>query len=305
MHGRLKVKTSKEQEEEQKIKKREQAYHFRNLTEKLFQLRPNLNENDNLDEFFKLSSEILLINSDFYTVWNIRREALMAQVDRIKQHQPQDDPEEKSNEAENEGANDNDVEKEILKIWKCELSFTFDCLRKNEKSYSVWQHRIWVLSKMPKSEYEMEIKICNNFLVKDERNFHCWDYRSFISDLADRDIEKEFEFTTEKIRSNFSNFSAWHRRHKLLIKASTLGENCPKGCNLKLIWNDEYNMILNALYTDPTDQSPWLYHNWLVKNSDGRFTSEQMRKLIELQELEPDNKCVKQAIELSNRYIKS
>lgn len=278
MHGRLKVKTTKEQEEERRIKEREKAYHFRHLTQKLFDLRPNIKTVDNHEEFFKLTAELLLINPDFYTVWNIRKETILEHVDR---HPDQAET-----------------------IWKNELSFTIDCLKKNEKSYSVWQHRIWILSKMPRSEYESEILLCNTFLEKDERNFHCWDYRSYISDIAQTDIQKEFEFTTEKIKSNFSNFSAWHRRHKLLIRCLLMPEElCPKSCNLKLIWKDEYNMILNALFTDPSDQSPWLYHNWLVKNNFGLFSQEQIDSLRTLEEMEPDNKWVKQAIDLSMNYL--
>lgn len=270
MHGRLKVKTSKEQEEEQKVKEREKAYHYLNLSEKLFHLRPNINNPENLTEILKLSSEVLLTNPDFYTAWNIRKEALLAS-----------DP-----------------------CWKDELSFTMECLKKNEKSYSVWQHRIWVLSKMPQSEYDNEIKLCNSFLAKDERNFHCWDYRSYICDIAQRDIKDEFDFTTEKIERNFSNFSAWHRRHKLLIKGLALPDGqCPESCDLRLIWNREYEMILKALFTDPSDQSVWLYHNWLVKNNFGKFSQEQLNKLKLLEELEPENECLKQALELASKYI--
>lgn len=278
MHGRLKVKTTKEQEEERKIKERERAYHFRHLSQKLFGLRTSIKTADSHEEFFKLTSELLLLNPDFYTVWNIRREALLEHVSR------------------HPGEADN--------VWRNELSFTIDCLKKNEKSYSVWQHRIWILSKMPRSEYDTEILLCNTFLSKDERNFHCWDYRSYISDIAQADLEKELDFTTEKIRSNFSNFSAWHRRHKLLIKALSLPEDkCNNKCNLRIIWKDEYKMVLNALFTDPSDQSPWLYHNWLIKNNYGNFSQEEFNNLMTLQEMEPDNRWVKQAVELSKKYI--
>lgn len=270
MHGRLKVKTSKEQEEEQKIREREKAYNFRRLTKELFDLRPNTAEN--YEEIFKLTTQLLLINPDFYTAWNIRREALLTHVEES--------------------------------TWKDELAFTIDCLRKNEKSYSVWQHRVWILSKMPKSEYESEILLCNSFLTKDERNFHCWNYRSHICDIAQTDLKKEFDFTTSKIHSNFSNFSAWHRRHKLLLKGLAMPEDeCPEASNLRIIWPEEYNMALNAIFTDPSDQSPWLYHNWLVKNNFGHLGQDQMDKLVALQELEPSNRWVKQALALVREYI--
>lgn len=302
MHGRLKIKTSKEQEEEQKQKRKQTSVHFRHLTQRLLRLRPQVNSIDDHEDFFKLSTEILLMNSDFYTVWNIRREALTAHVDKLKSSVPVNA--DHAEQPENQDLND-DITNKIMDVWKDELSFTNDCLKKNQKSYSVWQHRIWILSKMPKSAYEKEIMICNSLLAKDERNFHCWDYRSYISDVvADRDLEKEFEFTTEKIRSNFSNFSAWHRRHKLLLRGLAMPvDKCPKSCDLRLIWISEYELILNALFTDPSDQSPWLYHNWLVRNSFGNFGDKQLANLKTLRELEPDNKWLKQALELSTQYL--
>lgn len=276
IHSQLRIKTTKEQEEEQKIKDRERSFHFRDLTQQLFKLRPTIGVDNNIDEIFKLSNEILLIEPDFYTVWNIRKETLL-----IYNHE-------------------NDES-----IWKNELSFTRECLKKNEKSYSVWQHRIWILSKMSHSEYNGEIELCNNFLMKDERNFHCWDYRSYISDVMGADIEKELEFTTDKIRNNFSNFSAWHRRHKLFLKGLQMDQaDLPRSCNLLLVWNQEYEMILNALYTDPNDQSPWLYHNWLIKNNLGQLSKDHIEKLKTLEELEPDNRWVKQALELAISNLK-
>lgn len=275
MHGRLKVKTSKEQEEELKIKEREKAYNYRRLSDKLFDTRHELGTRDNLDEFFKLTSELLLINPDFYTAWNIRREALLANLANLQS------------------------DAEIKSMWKAELDFTVDCLRKNEKSYSVWQHRIWILAQLPQSKYDEEILLCNSLLAKDERNFHCWDYRNYICDIAQEDLEKELDFTTDKIRSNFSNFSAWHRRHKLLLRALALrdGER-PPSCDLKLIWPAEYRTILDAVFTDPSDQSPWLYHNWLVRNNLGNLKQEHLDKLQVLMDVEPDNRWIKQAVEL-------
>lgn len=309
MHGRTRIKTTKEKELEQKIKDREKAYHLKHLTEKIFELRKDVMKAQKLDVTLELASELLLINPDFYTVWNIRKEIIIALLDRLRASPTNKENEDgcQSEICENSPHSQViDIDKNVKELLKGEMLFTIQCLKKNEKSYSVWQHRLWMLSKMPECEYINELALCTLFLEKDERNFHCWDYRNYISELAKANIKDEMDFTTEMIKRNFSNFSAWHRRHKLFLKGSRMPkELCPDNCDIEKCWLNEYQMVLEALFTDPSDQSPWKYHNFLVRNNYNLLNSQHLDTLKELAEMEANNNWVFKAISLVEDTIRN
>lgn len=58
------------------------------------------------------------------------------------------------------------------------------------------------------------------------RAVHAWNYRRYIlASAPDRRPEAaELAYTTRKIEANFSNFSAWHQRSKILASMWAKGE---------------------------------------------------------------------------------
>ena len=119
-----------------------------------------------------------------------------------------------------------------------------------------------------------EISLCNKFFLADDRNFHCWNYRvqiltlicNYYNNTFDKFIEKELDFTLEKVKKNFSNFSAWNYRTKL-IPIYFIQKNIKWNTKNALdFFNNDLELLKKAIYTDPKDQSPWNYQSWIITN---------------------------------------
>lgn len=108
-------------------------------------------------------------------------------------------------------------------------------------------------------------------LALDSRNFHGWGYRRSvvveIERLSGKSLrEEEFAYTTKMIKTNLSNFSAWHYR-SVLIPEVLLGRDAGE-IERKEMLDAELELITQALYTDPYDQSLWFYHQFLMATFD-------------------------------------
>jgi len=182
-------------------------------------------------------SKVVLENPDFATLWNFRRE--------IIQHlHPVEDVEARK------------------AACVAEFTLTQECLGVNPKSYPVWYHREWVLQWGKCAwQWPVELKLTAKLLALDDRNFHCWTYRRNVVRIAGVAADAELGFTTSKIESNFSNYSAWHYRSKLL-PAIHSGEAAASA--LAAVLREELELVRNAFFTAPEDSSAWFYHRWLI-----------------------------------------
>ncbi|XP_065364443.1 geranylgeranyl transferase type-2 subunit alpha [Calliphora vicina] len=256
MHGRLKVRTT---EEERERKKKEQALKvkaYKAAMGKIMSKRKNLEYDD---EMLMYTTPILQRNPDVSTLWNIRRECILAKVNKLKE-------EEKKTVDEEEVKGDN--VQDIQKVFETEIYLTEQCLLVNPKSYNIWHHRMWLLEQAPQANWQREVLLCNKYLKMDERNFHTWDYRRYVVEKAEVAKQEELDFCTEKIKVNFSNYSSWHHRSLLLpVLYPYEGEAKPMRPMSEEKLKEELEMVLTAAFTDPNDSSAWFYQRWLLGNS--------------------------------------
>uniref|UniRef100_A0A5S6R434 Geranylgeranyl transferase type-2 subunit alpha n=1 Tax=Trichuris muris TaxID=70415 RepID=A0A5S6R434_TRIMR len=237
MHGRKRSTLKSDEAEAEKERQKQKLDLYRKARDELFsKIKAGFD-----GEAMEISKAILSSNPDFTTLWNHRRKYILGLL------------------ANDCSATNGDASEKIL---ESELRLTQACLLKNPKSYSAWHHRYWTLSRMRSPDFSSEFALIDSGLQEDDRNFHCWDYRRLVCRLANRPLEEELSFSEKKVNDNFSNFSAWHYRSRMLSQLRPGGD---EGMPIELnAFFEELSLSRNGIFTDPDDQSCWLYQNWLT-----------------------------------------
>jgi len=139
------------------------------------------------------------------------------------------------------------------------------------------------------SDLQKELQLCSALLNLDARNFNVWNYRRSVCSRANVCPQSEFDFTTMKIKEDFSNFSAWHYRTKLIPQLVRFQQK-----TIEEYWQlieEEFTFVKAALFTDPQDQSGWFYHRWLLGNISqlqSKTNSEILRALGQNEKVEEE-----------------
>uniref|UniRef100_A0A663EXM8 Geranylgeranyl transferase type-2 subunit alpha n=1 Tax=Aquila chrysaetos chrysaetos TaxID=223781 RepID=A0A663EXM8_AQUCH len=103
-----------------------------------------------------------------------------------------------------------------------------------------------------------ERALCDRLLAADPRNFHAWEHRRTLA--AEEDPEAELAFAGTLLSRDFSNFSAWHHRSRLLAPTRTpASPGGGAGALPPHRLQTELELVQNAVFTDPNDQSAWVY----------------------------------------------
>lgn len=140
MHGRVKVRTSAEEAIRKKKEDDLKAKAYRNGMDKILAMRSGSKLDQNL---LDLSAKILSVNPDLTTLWNIRRECILKMSAGVEPD---------------------------MSLFDRDLGFTESCLQIQPKSYGAWHHRVWILENSPNPDWDKEVKLCTNYLKRDERN---------------------------------------------------------------------------------------------------------------------------------------
>ncbi|XP_063901682.1 geranylgeranyl transferase type-2 subunit alpha-like [Zophobas morio] len=260
MHGRIKVRTTEEQNLQKHKEQQKKLTAYRMGMKQILATRDADSYNK---DSLALSAQLLTINPDIYTLWNYRKEVVLIEIKKSYQDEVADD-------------------QKLIHFFEEELRLTEQCLLSNPKSYGSWHHRYWILNHHTKPNWQREFDLCNKYVSLDDRNFHCWDFRRLIVNKIGISLADEIAFSTERININFSNYSSWHYRSTLQILND---ENS--------VANDLI-LVQNAVFTDPIDTSAWFYLRWVLSHPGiTKIQKEDLLNALEqLQELEPECKWI-------------
>ncbi|KAK5635056.1 hypothetical protein RRF57_010768 [Xylaria bambusicola] len=167
---------------------------------------------------FQLTSKLLRLNPEYYTIWNVRRRCLTSGL--LSRPSAGSSPS-KASPSTSQSATTNlssatssssssaaiplspaspttgksgttaDAEAGVntdVDVLRFELAFTVPLLMEFPKCYWIWKYRKWILEqailRLPRpvasSVWEAELALASKMLVKDRRNFHAWGYRRYL-----------------------------------------------------------------------------------------------------------------------------
>ncbi|KXX75003.1 Geranylgeranyl transferase type-2 subunit alpha [Madurella mycetomatis] len=311
------ARTSRVGTEEQRLRDLEKIKKYRELED---QVRSCVSQADYSLDLFHLTSKLLRLNPEYYTIWNVRRRCLIsglfsrpsagsscskasstsspsattttssascsASSSTATPPNPASPTAGKSGTTAEPDAAAAAAEKQDLDLIKSELLFTIPLLLESPKCYWIWSYRLWILrqaiERLPapaaRRIWEEELGLASKMLGKDRRNFHAWGYRRHVVAQLESPtlggtsmVEAGFQYTYDMIKSDLSNFSAWHSRSKLIPRL--LDERGADDEARRAFLDQELDQIREALNVGPEDQSLWYYHQFLMLNLvslDGR-----------------------------------
>ncbi|KAF4125944.1 geranylgeranyl transferase type-2 subunit alpha [Geosmithia morbida] len=213
-HGGVARSTQPRTEEQRRIDL-DKISHYRDLEN---QVRKKTSQKDYSQETLDLTSKLLRLNPEYYTIWNIRRRCItygFSSGQSGGSHLPKESQTSSpkttpplssatslsassaktlsSLELQTAGKSGTTAEadkgyKEDREVIKTELTFTVPLLMEFPKCYWIWSHRLWALNQsierlpvpVARKVWEEELGLVGKLLHRDSRNFHAWGYRRYV-----------------------------------------------------------------------------------------------------------------------------
>ncbi|KAF5642586.1 geranylgeranyl transferase type-2 subunit beta [Fusarium sp. NRRL 52700] len=317
-HGIARAARSRTEEQRQQDLDKIQKY--RSLED---DIRQKISDNNYGTETFQLTSKLLRLNPEYYTIWNARRRCLIygllskpsagSLLSKESQNTSAIDTRTASSDASLPSSlteipprpspptagktgtmTDSDAGTDVI---GSELGFTVPLLMEFPKCYWIWNYRLWTLDRaierldvsIARRIWEEELGLVSKMLTKDRRNFHAWGYRRHVvaqleSTVLNGQSLVEFEFEYTT-KKIYEDLSNFSAWHnRSQLITRLLNERRADDASRKDLLDKEIEIIREALNVGPEDQSLWYYHQFLVLNLANPSSSRQIAPNLTIEE---------------------
>ncbi|KAM0419001.1 hypothetical protein ACHAPT_012052 [Fusarium lateritium] len=296
------ARTARTRTEEQRQQDREKIQKYRALED---QIRQQIADSNYGPETFQLTSKLLRLNPEYYTIWNARRRCLIsgllsrrsagsspskASQSTLATGTPTassadsspssstETPQPPGPQTAGKSGTTPDAARDAETV-RAELGFTVPLLMEFPKCYWIWNYRLWILDQaterfdklVARRIWEEELGLVSKMLTKDRRNFHAWGYRRHVvaqleSPVLSGQSLAEPEFEYTTKKIHEDLSNFSAWHNRSQIIARLLDERKADDDTRKEFLDKELDLVRDALNVGPEDQSLWYYHQFLVLN---------------------------------------
>ncbi|CCT71919.1 related to geranylgeranyl transferase alpha chain [Fusarium fujikuroi] len=286
-------------------------------------IRQQISDNNYGAETFQLTSKLLRLNPEYYTIWNARRRCLIygllskpsagsphskesQNTSAIGTHTASSDASLPSSSTEipprpapptagkTGTTTDSDADTNVI---RSELGFTVPLLMEFPKCYWIWNYRLWTLDRaierldvsIARHIWEEELGLVSKMLTKDRRNFHAWGYRRHVvaqleSSVLNGQSLVELEFEYTTKKIHEDLSNFSAWHNRSQLITRLLNERKADNASRKDLLDKEIELIREALNVGPEDQSLWYYHQFLVLNLANPSSTRQIAPNLTMEE---------------------
>ncbi|KAM0549098.1 hypothetical protein ACHAPJ_009553 [Fusarium lateritium] len=306
--------------EEQRKQDLEKIQKYRGLED---DIREKISDNNYGPETFQLTSKLLRLNPEYYTIWNARRRCLISgllskpsdgsppskesqstsatdthtasSADSSPSSSTETPPRPNPPTAGKTGTTtDSDADAEVI---RAELGFTVPLLMEFPKCYWIWNYRLWTLDRaierldvsLARRIWEEELGLVSKMLTRDRRNFHAWGYRRHVvaqleSPVLNGQSLVEPEFQYTTKKIHDDLSNFSAWHNRSQLITRLLDERKADDKSRKEFLDKELELVRDALNVGPEDQSLWYYHQFLVLNLADPTSKRQIAPAVTVEE---------------------
>ncbi|KAF5587174.1 geranylgeranyl transferase type-2 subunit beta [Fusarium subglutinans] len=286
-------------------------------------IRQKISDNNYGTETFQLTSKLLRLNPEYYTIWNARRRCLIygllskpsagLPLSKESQNISAKDTHTASSDASLPSSSteipprpspptagktgtttDSDADTDVI---RSELGFTVPLLMEFPKCYWIWNYRLWTLDRaierldvsIARRIWEEELGLVSKMLTKDRRNFHAWGYRRHVVAKLESSVLMgqslvELEFEYTTKKIHEDLSNFSAWHNRSQLITRLLNERKADDASRKDLLHKEIEIIREALNVGPEDQSLWYYNQFLVLNLANPSSSRQIAPNLTMEE---------------------